>query len=472
MDPGGILENIFEAVFHMVEGLLAAIARAIWSLVCAIGILIWKLIRYLVGGVGSKPHNEFAKALALCNLTEEVPCRVTGHKLTPFGETYRVLVDGGKTAAPLKDKHESLASAFGSLKVEIEQSKKSSREAYVHVLRRDPLATPMECPWAATRDPDKFPSIRNGIPVGVDRYGEEEILKLLYNNLLIGGEPGGGKALALATPVPIPDGWTTMGELKAGDLVFDENGSVCTVTDAWAVRYDRSCYRVHFSDGTSIVADAEHQWLTWTRAARLASWRQSRPKPRTSPHSRDQRSLMAQPSVVTTADIASTCRIQADRRVNHSIPVAGELDLPEVELPIHPYVLGLWLGDGRNISGSITVNAESVSDIETNLLGSGMDFHRVPSGDGVNGAVVLRLDGLTQLLKDQNLLNNKHIPSCYLRASQGQRRGLLAGLLDTDGHCDPDGGVEFYSTVETLAAEALELVRSLGYRPTIRRDRA
>src|SRR4029077_1434925 len=61
---------------------------------------------------------------------------------------------------------------------------------------------------------------------------------------------------------------------------------------------------------------------------------------------------------------------------------------------------------------------------------------------------------------------------CYLRASQGQRRGLLAGLLDTDGHCDPDGGVEFYSTVETLAGGALELGRSLGYPPTIRRDRA
>jgi S-DNA-T family DNA segregation ATPase FtsK/SpoIIIE len=197
MDPGGILEAIFEAILHTVEGLLAAIARALWSLVCVLGVLIWKLIRYLAGGVGSKPRNEFAKALALCNLTEEVPCRVTGHKLTPFGETYRILIDGGKTSAPLKDKHESLASAFGCLKVEIEQSKKSSREAYVHVLRRDPLATPMECPWADTRDVAKFPSIRNGIPVGVDRYGEEEVLKLLYNNLLIGGEPGGGKSVLM-----------------------------------------------------------------------------------------------------------------------------------------------------------------------------------------------------------------------------------------------------------------------------------
>jgi DNA segregation ATPase FtsK/SpoIIIE, S-DNA-T family len=197
MDPGGILENIFEAILHTVEGLLAALARALWSLVCVLGVLAWKLIRYLVGGVGSKPRNEFAKALALCNLTEEVPCRVTGHKLTPFGETYRILIDGGKTAGPLRDKHESLASAFGCLKVEIEQSKKSAREAYVHVLRRDPLATPMECPWAATRDVAKFPSIRNGIPVGVDRYGEEEILKLLYNNFLIGGEPGGGKSVLM-----------------------------------------------------------------------------------------------------------------------------------------------------------------------------------------------------------------------------------------------------------------------------------
>lgn len=195
------IEHILENVFHLAEDLASALAKALWAIVVGLLLLIWKgllfLVRKAFGGIGTKPRTEFAKALALCNLTDEVPCRVTGYKLTPFGETYRILVDGGKTAGPLKDKHESLASAFGCLKVEIEKSKKSAREVYVHVLRRDPLATPMECPWAETRDVAKFPSIRNGIPVGVDRYGKEEILRLLYNNFLIGGEPGGGKSVLM-----------------------------------------------------------------------------------------------------------------------------------------------------------------------------------------------------------------------------------------------------------------------------------
>lgn len=199
------IEHILENVFHLVEELVSALAKALWAIVLGLALLIWKglvfVIRKIFGGVGNKPRTEFAKALALCNLTTEVPCRVTGNKPTPFGETYRLLVDGGKTAAPLREKHESLASAFGCLRVEIEQSKKSSREVFVHVLRRDPLATPVECPWAETRDPAKFPSIRNGIPVGVDRYGVEEILKLLYNNLLIGGEPGGGKSVLMGSIV-------------------------------------------------------------------------------------------------------------------------------------------------------------------------------------------------------------------------------------------------------------------------------
>ena len=69
-----------------------------------------------------------------------------------------------------------------------------------------------------------------------------------------------GKALALDTPIPIPSGWTTMGELKVGDEVFDERGEIVRVTFATEVMRDHPCYTVRFSDGEEIVADAEHRW--------------------------------------------------------------------------------------------------------------------------------------------------------------------------------------------------------------------
>jgi LAGLIDADG-like domain len=85
------------------------------------------------------------------------------------------------------------------------------------------------------------------------------------------GKAGWGKALALDTPIPSPHGWTTMGELREGDRVFDEAGEPCMVTFATDVMVGHQCYEVEFSDGARIVADAEHNWVTRTVAERNAA---------------------------------------------------------------------------------------------------------------------------------------------------------------------------------------------------------
>ena len=83
---------------------------------------------------------------------------------------------------------------------------------------------------------------------------------------LIGATPGCGKALALDTPIPTPGGWTTMGDLAPGDAIFSDSGEPCHVIWATDVMHDRECYEVEFSDGSTIVADAEHLWKTSTHA--------------------------------------------------------------------------------------------------------------------------------------------------------------------------------------------------------------
>jgi predicted ATP-dependent serine protease len=80
---------------------------------------------------------------------------------------------------------------------------------------------------------------------------------------LIGAGPGTGKALALDTPIPTPDGWTTMGQLQPGDVLFSDTGETCRVLWATEVMRDRACYEVEFSDGSKIVADADHLWRTF-----------------------------------------------------------------------------------------------------------------------------------------------------------------------------------------------------------------
>src|SRR5699024_8173604 len=76
---------------------------------------------------------------------------------------------------------------------------------------------------------------------------------------------GTGKALDVDTPIPTPSGWTRMGDLVAGDQVYDENGEVCNVVVAHEIQYDRTCYELTFDDGSTIVADAEHLWPSQTR---------------------------------------------------------------------------------------------------------------------------------------------------------------------------------------------------------------
>jgi len=82
--------------------------------------------------------------------------------------------------------------------------------------------------------------------------------------LFYGGQGGGGKALALTTPIATPNGWTTMGALRVGDVVFDERGAPCTVLAATEPMFGHDVFDVVFDDGSVIRADAEHRWLTTT----------------------------------------------------------------------------------------------------------------------------------------------------------------------------------------------------------------
>ncbi|MFJ6280399.1 replicative DNA helicase [Arthrobacter subterraneus] len=281
-----------------------------------------------------------------------------------------------------------------------------------------------------------------GVPTGF--YEFDELTQGLHGGqmIVIAARPAMGKALALDTPLPTPTGWTTMGEVSVGDEVIAADGSPTTVVAATEVMPDRPCFRVTFDDGSTIVADAEHQWLTHTRASRKAAQEMIG---RDGPQSL-QRSA---PAVRTTAEIAETLRCNTgDKRLNHSVRNTRPLDLPEAKLPIEPYTLGAWLGDGASAAARITTADEEV------LLRIGGEGYATAQED----------PALAAALRTLGVLGNKHIPSQYLRASESQRRALLAGLLDTDGTVTANGCVQFAVTHERLARDFRELALSLGYR--------
>ncbi|PRC52984.1 replicative DNA helicase, partial [Mycobacterium sp. ITM-2017-0098] len=83
--------------------------------------------------------------------------------------------------------------------------------------------------------------------------------------------PGMGKALRIETPLPTPTGWTTMADVAVGDELIGADGRPTRGVAATEIMLGRPCYEVEFSDGTVLVADEQHQWLTDTRASRRSA---------------------------------------------------------------------------------------------------------------------------------------------------------------------------------------------------------
>lgn len=139
------------------------------------------------------------------------------------------------------------------------------------------------------------------------------------STLVVGGT-GTGKALDVETPIPTPNGFVRMGDLRLGDIVFDENGKQISVTGAYDTQYNRPCYEVKFSDGTSIVADAEHLWKTETLTKTLR---------KTLVGKSDIRLLAYSPyysgEVKTTLDIKETLLDPTGKYFNHSILLKGQI---------------------------------------------------------------------------------------------------------------------------------------------------
>ena len=326
-----------------------------------------------------------------------------------------------------------------------------------------------------------------GVPTGFIDL-DRQLAGLQPSNLvIIGGRPGTGKALALDTPIPTPMGWTTMGDLTPGDQVFDAAGKPCQVTYVTPVMHDRRCYEVLFDDGSTIVADADHQWFAYDfpawKSFRSAQYRKARPA--THPQfARDQSAVRHRPRVVTTQQMLDEgLHACTDGRPNWYLPLAAPLEMPEADLPVDPYVLGCWLGDGKTTGSEMTIGAEDEEHFRSEFTSAGYRFERraalqwatVPvAGKGAWQGYTGPLRTLTRELLAVGLLRGarKHIPTAYLRGSAEQRRALLQGLLDTDGHVEARGMVDLCLADLPLLRQARELVCSLGHKPGPIRERS
>ncbi len=367
---------------------------------------------------------------------------------------------------------------------------------------------------------------RGGVMTGVPTGFAD--LDALTNGLhagqmvVIAARPAIGKALAVDTPLPTSSGWTTMGEVAVGDRLIGADGRPTTVVAATDVMNGRPCYEVEFSDGEVIVADSQHQWVTWDERTRKAydyhrgpgtpaypddwaTWTSSRSSDFLySPGDRDQMrqlraaglsaaqigsafartataieqqwdrsecipSREARVKPRSTEELASTLRTRGQN--NHAIPAVRPLCLPDAALPIDPYVLGYLLGDGdSNGSGRVACDPKDRAWLieEFRALGCDTVEHADPGHFGVRG--------IRSGWRSLGLTTGKHIPAAYLRASFTQRLALVQGLVDSDGYVDNHGAYRFSNVNKRLVDGFVELAVSLGCVPQVhcrgRRSRA
>ena len=274
-----------------------------------------------------------------------------------------------------------------------------------------------------------------------------------------------GVSLASDTVIPTPDGWTTLADIRPGERVFDERGQPCTVTQVSAETVEL-VYRVTFCDSSDIVTGADHPWMTLTHMDLCPVGRSMfRPGP-----------WRAGCWPVTTHELEQLVSKHPDMQTNalHYMPVASVLDIPEKDLPVHPWLLGLWLGDGDSESARIYCAPDDEAHYSRIVGEIGENWRVLNPGEPVSRCSLARGPKplLWTRLRLLGLENNKHVPSLYLRASEGQRLALLQGLMDSDGHVYRHGWAEFTSKSLRLADGVRELALSLGMKATVRKSPA
>ena len=281
------------------------------------------------------------------------------------------------------------------------------------------------------------------------RYLSQEDQDMLLSYYLL------GKLLDVDTPIPTPDGWKRNGDIVTGDLVLDEKGLPTRVLKAHPARYPDTTYEVELDTGEKLYAGNDHLWLTTTYKERQNAKHRL-------VYSLDKR-------VRTTQEMYETQRYCASSKAgkylaNHHIDLASALDLPDQPLPVDPYCLGAWLGDGNSDCGILTGAAEDVKGILAHFSAAGYRWYQNDK-DPQRWHVL----GLWSSLKKLGVIKNKHIPPIYLRASARQRLALLQGLMDTDGSCA--GHCEFTNCSSAIVAGMDELLWSLGIKHQFRPSR-
>jgi len=337
----------------------------------------------------------------------------------------------------------------------------------------EPFRAAVDRMWMANPPKDKI-----GQPIGEVRFGEFGIsdlepytraVELLVQHIAsqtrtpphyfyLSGQFPSGEPVATREPLLTANrGWQTMESIRSGDRVYGVAGEPIEVLDVHPVHVGRRCYRVVFDDGSSVVTDAGHRWRTHSIVG-------------------TQTSAACQARTLTTDEIARTLRLpnagngrNRDGKgcARHAVRLAAALVGPDIGLPVHPWMLGYWLGNGGRGSGQVACDVRDTDWLMARIDLAGLRASTSRVANSANGAVIT-VHGLRRAIGDLGLHAAKHIPEIYSQAGPKQRLHLLQGILDADGSPDHQGRATIDLNDERLALDVHSLAVGLGQKVRLR----
>lgn len=257
----------------------------------------------------------------------------------------------------------------------------------------------------------------------------------------------------LYAKVLTPEGFVPISSLVSGDLICGTNGSIQNVTGVYP-KGRKQVFKVMFSDNRVVECSEDHLWTV----TNFSGVKQT----------------------LTLRDIIKNGfkTLQSDGSYKYKYFVENSVvNFTPKETYIHPYLMGVLLGDGSltksmgNVEISLGIKKKFVIDKVLDVLPEGL-FLDVKFNENKNYFRVK----IKSTSKNENPLidylvhlglygcnsKNKFIPQEYLYNSIESRLQLLEGLSDTDGYINKRGLIEFSTVSDNLSENFKELLWSLG----------
>lgn len=263
-------------------------------------------------------------------------------------------------------------------------------------------------------------------------------------------------AIAADTPIPTPNGWVLAADLKPADYLFKPKGGAQTIGSVQAY-IPTECYRAVFDDGLEIVGDKRLAFALQDKVWRHHhhNWGKNR-------NLRYAKRLRRPLKIKTLGELAKEPLVDRRERKLWSLQTTAPIEYPHMDLPVPPYVFGLWLGSLQK-SGRHFTTGKDYNHMQRMVRQYGFTLTK----NNFHGKTEFHFrPGIKESFIYARTVVPTEIPQYYLEADVESRKMLLQGLIDAND-ARKKGNKYVITDSWSSIRRKQQLVESLGYKTNL-----